>query len=143
MALIPCSECDKQFSSLAVACPNCGCPRENSIPVASFTIMNQGKNAVRINRNAKTCMEICIHASQKLGYRFLVKDGGIKITGKNLMGSKPNMHVSFVEDQADGSTLLTLSDVSFTGLINRTHMFFPQMRDKFLEALEIEGSEYD
>lgn len=31
MALITCSECGKEFSDKAVACPNCGCPTEEAI----------------------------------------------------------------------------------------------------------------
>ena len=31
MALIICSECGKEFSDKAVACPNCGCPTEETI----------------------------------------------------------------------------------------------------------------
>lgn len=29
MALIKCSECGKEYSNLAQACPNCGCPTRN------------------------------------------------------------------------------------------------------------------
>lgn len=29
MALIKCSECGKEYSNLAQACPNCGCPTQN------------------------------------------------------------------------------------------------------------------
>lgn len=28
MALIKCTECGKEFSDRAVACPNCGCPTD-------------------------------------------------------------------------------------------------------------------
>ena len=31
MALIKCTECDKEFSDRAEACPNCGCPTEYNI----------------------------------------------------------------------------------------------------------------
>ena len=32
MALIICEECGKEFSSRAVACPNCGCPNQEAQP---------------------------------------------------------------------------------------------------------------
>ena len=37
MALIICSECGKEFSNKAVACPNCGCP---TVEVAATNVCN-------------------------------------------------------------------------------------------------------
>lgn len=41
MALINCPECGKQISSLAKACPNCGCPISSEPQSTSFVIENE------------------------------------------------------------------------------------------------------
>lgn len=38
MALIKCSECGKEFSDKANACPNCACPVEQSIETRKVII---------------------------------------------------------------------------------------------------------
>ena len=38
MALISCSECGKQISSLAKSCPNCGCPIISSVGMVSIKL---------------------------------------------------------------------------------------------------------
>lgn len=43
MALIKCSECGKEISDRAVACPNCGCPVQNIMsndPIKTFRGIN-------------------------------------------------------------------------------------------------------
>lgn len=37
MALIKCSECGKEYSNLAAACPNCGCPTNVGDPIKQHT----------------------------------------------------------------------------------------------------------
>ena len=48
MALISCSECGKQISSLAKSCPNCGCPIVSNVGIVSIK-MPKYKNSMFIS----------------------------------------------------------------------------------------------
>jgi len=62
MALIPCPECGREISTLAVACPGCGCPQDTTIESAWMP----GAEASRISKDVEL-----LHADNLLRWRNL------------------------------------------------------------------------
>ena len=51
MALIVCTECGKEFSDKAAACPNCGCPTEEVKAVLSKGVANTDRDKDQVLRD--------------------------------------------------------------------------------------------
>ena len=108
MALIRCSECGKEFSDKAAACPNCGCPTSEMVStqtrsfddvfdaVAALKVVNAGsiENArATIDTNENVIYATIINASiapshQALSDKFSVKgkvSGVLAITERRVL----------------------------------------------------------
>ena len=57
MALIKCSECGKEFSDKAPACPNCGCPTSEILKKYDATKRTEGTQTdnIKSTRDSKNC----------------------------------------------------------------------------------------
>jgi len=71
VALIKCPECNKDVSTLAASCPNCGCPVSVAIP--KELKLTQGVGGMELNTSIQETFRLCVEAAGKLSQKHIPK----------------------------------------------------------------------
>lgn len=126
MALIVCSECGKEFSDKAAACPNCGCPTEE--------IFNTIKDGHEDVLETETCYDVSMD--------FEYKKFHIVINGENMKLYKKDELVA--DDSLSNYILLwSKSAPALIGGQTEIVFFHPNMKNALQVLSASRNSDYD
>ena len=97
MALIICSECGKEFSDKAAACPNCGCPTEEVIqqPVPEAIVPGKPVDPTGADTNKTKVLRDYLEKVRQLETDFYTIGETIrKLTSKLKAEPKPKVYIN-------------------------------------------------
>lgn len=133
MALIECAECGKEVSSLAVACPNCGCPAQQATSELNLTESKTNQGQEKSSGSSDSDKGCAVALLAGIAVAFIL---GLSLTTCN---GEPNDSQSSAEDIAKSITEYCANEAGIPVIpadSPRDHAISPSEMSKFTTCVD-------